>query len=278
MNVDGEILENGDVFPEEVAGSQEKEQTDKEVNEEAPLIERTLNSATTNEEGPPTVLISSASTEDDAQVEPSASDTQQQHSSEAVEPATPTSSTAEKAPREEEGVESSPDMAAKDEGGASLEKAPLENGGRETASNQLDAADDLLAIMGAPLTNHVGGHTMHNSESSSDSVLSLDALLADSPYFLHVWVSPKSHHAYTYTPINNSVGIDIPRSRSKENSRDAILTAGDLAKKSRSLSPPVVHHVRNRFCFAVIDKRLVRWCVCVHVHVRVCVCTPARVS
>lgn len=205
-----------------------KEGPDKEIahklkvaDEDAPVIEISLKDMETSEGAPPSVVVSSPN--------------------DAVQVAELEESNAKPSREIQSSVSKS-------------DEAESENDAEIMAEGRSDSADDMLAIMGAAHPTHTQ-HSSHNSESS-ESVTSLDALLADSPYFLHIYVSPKSLHTYTYTPINSSVGIDIPRSKSGED-RDALIR--DHIKKSRSLSPPVVRHVRNQFCFAVIDKR----CVCV---------------
>ena len=224
---------NGELSSDESKGSQEGERmTKKEVSKDARLIERTLDEMVSSEGGaPPLVTVSSP--DDAPQVELGETDAKPSTDSQ------PSIGKPEEAKREKENCS-------------------------EMAQTQSESADDMLAIMGAADP----GQTQISSQNSesSDSVTSLDALLADSPYFLHLYVNPKSLHTYTYTPINNAVGIDIPRTKAKLD-RDTI--TGDHMKKSRSLSPPIIHHVKNRFCFAVIDKRLV--CVCLYFCVCVCV-------
>lgn len=220
----GDSIVNGDVFAEESKESQEKERMDEtEVDKDAPLIERTLKEVETSDGAPPSVVVSLP--DGTAQVE------------ELAEPDT-------KSSREIQSSTGLLDEAAKHENENIAEPTCVAAEGRS------DSTEDMLAIMGAaePIQSP---HSSQNSESS-ESVVSLDALLADSPYFLHIYVNPKSLHAHTYTPVNSSVGIDIPRSRSSED-KNALI--GDHTKKTRSLSPPVVHHVRNQFCFAIVDKR-----------------------
>ena len=232
---DGEPLMNGEMSDDdelkesEDDGRREKRKK-KERNEDAPVVTRTVNDVETNEEGvAPSVTEPSPPSEDAAQVELAAESREEQSMGLQSSNSPPES-------RATEGKENDVEMLS-----------------QEDPTNM---TDDVMAVTGAvePLDPQTQAqHSSHPSESS-DSVTSLDALLADSPYFLHLCVSPKSLHSYTYTPLNSSVGIDIPRSKSMEG-RDA-LTVEDI-KKSRSLSPPVVHHVRNKFCFAVIDKRCV---------------------
>ncbi len=69
---------------------------------------------------------------------------------------------------------------------------------------------------------------------SEDSV---DSLLSDHAYFLHIRVSPRSLAAYTYEPLNRPVGVDIP---------------SKFPFISRQSS---VHQVKTTFCFAIAKKR-----------------------
>jgi hypothetical protein len=234
--VEGEPLVNGEMSDDdelkESEGDDGRERRNKkERNEDAAVVNtRTLNDVKTSEEGAaPSVTEPSPPSEDAAQVELAAEPRQDQS-------------------MDLQSSNSPPDSRGKENAVEILPQEDLTN-----------MNDDVMAVTGAvepPDAQTQAPHSSHPSESS-DSVTSLDALLADSPYFLHLCVTPKSLHSYTYTPINSSVGIDIPRSKSME-VRDAL--AVEDVKKSRSLSPPVVHHVRNKFCFAVIDKR------CVYVH------------
>lgn len=68
---------------------------------------------------------------------------------------------------------------------------------------------------------------------------SCEALLSDEAVFLHVHVIPRPGMTYTYTPINNSMGIDIPKGQGS-------------ARNSRS---PSVQQVKTCFCFAFVLKR-----------------------
>ena len=240
MSDDDELKESKDDGGRERRNKQER-------NEDAPvIIARTVNDVETNEEGvAPSVTEPSPPSEDAAQVELAAEPGEGQ-STELQSSSSPLES------RPTEGKKNDVEMLS-----------------QEDLANM---NDDVMAVTGAvepPDPQIQAEHSSHPSESS-DSVTSLDALLADSPYFLHLCVTPKSLHSYTYTPINSSVGIDIPRSKSMEG-REALTV--ENVKKSRSLSPPVVHHVRNKFCFAVIDKRCV--CVCVHARAR-CMCEYAQ--
>lgn len=72
------------------------------------------------------------------------------------------------------------------------------------------------------------------------SECSVDSLLADRAYFLHIRVSSKSCASYAYIPLNRPVGIDIP--------------AKNPFLPSRQSS---IHQVKTAFCFAVAQKRLV---------------------
>lgn len=76
--------------------------------------------------------------------------------------------------------------------------------------------------------------------SHQNSECSVDSLLSDRAYFLHLRVSHKSCAAYTYTPLNRPVGIDIP-------SNSTFFTS----KKS------FIQQVRTVFCFAIAERRLV---------------------
>ena len=203
----------------ESQGEDSIERMSNEENKDSPLIERTADTVKSSGGEPPSLSLSSP---EGTQVELAESNNEPSrgHQSSSSEP-------------KEESEDST-----------------------ELAQNQSDTADDMLAIMGAADPNQ-DQLSSQNSESS-DSVTSLDALLADSPYFLHVCVSSKSLHTYTYTPINSSVGIDIPRTKSAMMEGDVM--GSDHIKKPRSLSPPVVHHVKNKFCFAVIDKKCVKFC------------------
>ena len=232
--VNGEMSDDDELKESEYDGGRER-RNKKERKEDAPhIITRTLNDVATNEEGAaPSVTEPSPPSEDAAQVELAAEPRQEQS----------TDLQSSNSPPENRGKEKDVEMRS-----------------QEDLTNM---NDDVMADTGAvepPDAQTQAQHSSHPSESS-DSVTSLDALLADSPYFLHLCVTPKSLHSYTYTPINSTVGIDIPRSKSME-VRDTL--AVEDVKKSRSLSPPVVHHVRNKFCFAVIDKRCVCVCVCAH--------------
>ena len=249
---EGESLVNGEMSDDELKESEDdssrERRSKKERNEDSPLITGIANDVETNEEGAaPSVTEPSPPSEDAAQVELAAE------------------------PKDEQSMDLQSSNSPPPENRATRSDIEML---QEDATNMVD---DALAVKGAPEPPDPqlqAQHSSHPSESS-DSVTSLDALLADSPYFLHLCVSPKSLHSYTYTPINMSVGIDIPRSKSME-SRDALTV--DHVKKSRSLSPPVVHHVRNKFCFAVIDKRFVYVNVCVCVCVCVCLQLPSNQS
>ena len=80
---------------------------------------------------------------------------------------------------------------------------------------------------------------LHLPSSHKISESSVDSLLSDHAYFMHVCVSSRSVASYTYIPINRAVGVDIP-------SNDPFLT-----KQSS------VHQVKTAFCFAVAQKRQV---------------------
>ena len=229
---EGEVSEplvNGEMSGDELKESEDDDgrerMSKKEGNEDVPLIERTENDVETNEGVAPSATEPSPPSEDRAQVELATESKDEQS-------------------RDIPSSNSQPESRATE----------VKETDTEVLQDPSNMADDMLAIMGAANLHQIlAQHSTHNSESS-ESVTSLDALLADSPYFLHMCVSPKSLHSYTYTPINSSVGIDIPRSKSME-VRDTLTV--EHVKKSKSLSPPVVHHVRNKFCFAVIDKRWV---------------------
>ena len=232
--VNGEMSDDDELKESEDDGGRER-RNKKERNEDAPLvITRTLNDVETNEEGAaPSVTEPLPPSEDAAQVELGAE------------------------PRQEQSMDLRSSSSPPENRGKEKDVVMLSHAQEDLTNTNDDAMADTEAVE-LPDAQTQAQHSSHPSESS-DSVTSLDALLADSPYFLHLCVTPKSLHSYTYTPINSTVGIDIPRSKSVE-VRDTL--AVEDVKKSRSLSPPVVHHVRNKFCFAVIDKRCV--CVCVH--------------
>lgn len=221
--VGDEPVVNGDLSS--ANESREAQEKGERKSRDTSLTDRTLKDVLTGDGGPPSVVTTS-SPDDAAQVEPAEPD------------ARPT--------RDIQSSIGKPDEAKRE---------------KEEMTEDQSTEDMLAAIMGAAEPGQPHQHSSQNS-MSSDSVSSLDALLADSPYFLHVYVNPKSPNSYTYTPINSTVGIDIPRSRTRVD-RDTFI--GDHLKKSRSLSPPVVQHVKNQFCFAVIDKRSVydNYCSCV---------------
>ena len=251
--VNGEMSDEDELKEGEVDGGRER-RSKKGRNEDAPLIiTRTVNDVEADDEGvAPSVTEPSPPSEDAAQVEL------------AAEPR------GEPPSMDLQSSNSPPETRATDGN-----KNDVEMLSQDDLTN---VSDDVMAVSGAVEPPNSQTQLSSHPSESSDSVTSLDALLADSPYFLHLCVSPKSLHSYTYTPINSTVGIDIPRSKSME-VRETL--AVENVKKSRSLSPPVVHHVRNRFCFAVIDKRCVCVCVCVSecvsVHKSVSVCVTVLV-
>ena len=96
------------------------------------------------------------------------------------------------------------------------------------------STDNLLAQLAlAGSDEHQPERSHTDSAESSDS---MDSKLSDQAIFLHLYVSPKSGSVFTYTPINKSVGIDIPNEQ-----------------KQRGESS--IQHVKNHFCFAVAEKR-----------------------
>ena len=96
--------------------------------------------------------------------------------------------------------------------------------------HQHSSADELLAIMG-------GMHPQKRDSFCTVSESSGESLLSEHPCFLHIRVSHKCSAAHTYTPLNRSIGIDIPH--------------------NKLLSPAkgTLQQVKTIFCFAVAEKR-----------------------
>lgn len=84
-------------------------------------------------------------------------------------------------------------------------------------------------------------------ENKEMSCPSCEALESDEAVFLHVHVTPLPGMTYTYTPINNAIGIDIPKGQ----------------RSARNTRSPSVQQVKTCFCFAFVLKRYVCKCVCI---------------
>lgn len=112
---------------------------------------------------------------------------------------------------------------------------------RERENSKSNGMEEMLAIMGAvDAEDPPKLRSSTNNSEGADSDTSQDSLLLDRPNFLHLRVSSKSGHVYTYVPLSQIGGIDIP--------------AGE-GRKKRLPSP--VQHVKHTFCFAVPERRWV---------------------
>ena len=142
--------------------------------------------------------------------------------------------------------------------GEELEKEEDGDGGDEeegVASEEKEEEVRPGSEMHNVLMSESSNENMCRTSSNPNSESSVDSLLADKSYFLHVRVSHKSCAAYTYTPLNRPVGIDIP--------------SRTFYTSQRSF----VQQVRTVFCFTIAEQRFVM-CVCVCVCVRVIAVSP----
>jgi hypothetical protein len=108
------------------------------------------------------------------------------------------------------------------------------NQNNEIGQEMASSPDDLMAML--------TGETPFRPRPpalSQCSVMSLDAFLGDTAYFLHFRVVSNSGQRYTYTPVNSMRGIDIPGE-----------TGG-----GKTGSPPA-QRVKTFFCFVVPEINL----------------------
>ncbi len=118
---------------------------------------------------------------------------------------------------------------------AESEGKPLESEGEPPESEEKPTEEGQpLESEGKPLESE-GKPPVNKAEACP----SCEALHADEAVFLHIHVLPRPGMTYTYTPINNAIGIDIPKSQRS-------------ARNSRS---PCVQQVKTCFCFAFVLKR-----------------------